>query len=965
MDTYDQLVSAFQRPPLEYGPLPFWFLNEVLEPERLTWQMQQMHAQHVDAVILHPRPGMVTEYLSPDFWKAIAACVDTARELGMRVWLYDEYPWASGIAGGRVPEANYDYVMKNMDLIANEVAGPQEIHWPLPRQVVSLTAAPVISSNTIDGSQIADLLPYVHDKQLAWQVPAGTWRIMAVFVRNGLTTFDDPYGVQRWADLTNPEGVDLFIKLTHEEYKARFGSEFGKTIWGVFTDEPPSTFPAWGVHVPERFRELKGYELSSILPFLWFDGGPRTAVARCDYFDVLSKCYEEAFFARIGRWCEQNNLELGGHLLLEENLVLNTRFMTHSFRQLRHLQIPGVDWIFPGTIPAYVPRFAASIAHDYGRQRSLCETYALAGWAKEMQWMRWQMQWEFVHGVNLLVPHAFFYSISDTVPIPPAPDNIGYRWYDCPPSMFYQQPYWRHYHCFADLTARSSYLLTRGTHVAQAAIFYPINSVWADFALSDGWLRGVHANALDMPGSWMTADKLEEGPAAVVTDSCYRSIIDGLREHNLDVDILDDDTLQRADIADSSLKVNQESFNVFILPAVHTISRATMTKLTEFWRQGGTIVALRSLPSASPEYGADDPQIAVLVEEIWGSAPAANLPERRASFYAGGLEPELEGVISRLTPGIIVSEKGIYSQQRHLPELELFYLVSMHPEACSAQVQLNQVGIPELLDPQTGRVAAISTFRYEGATTVIPLSFEPYGAVFIAMRQGRASASISATNLEQAVLEFVDGKPAVSGLVAEAGIPWAEVQLESGSVRLAGAPQAGLETMQGGDTWHFEVLPAPSEPLWHADMDRLELMIPYEGVPRQMRTGSWTVQGLPGFSGIGRYSQEIDIPAFWANKTLSLNLGEVKVAAKVFWDGQDIGERTWAPYTFVLGEVKPGKHLLVVEVANTLANYISVRHADSPLQWAHFSAAQLESGLLGPVRLSATQRVTLEPAAAF
>jgi hypothetical protein len=960
MDTFAQLVSAFQRPPVEHSPVPFWFLNEVLEPDRLAWQLGQMHEQHVDAVVLHPRPGMVTEYLSPDFWRAIEACVRTAKELGMHVWLYDEYPWASGIAGGRVPAASSDYVMKNMDLIANDVIGPNDLDWPLPRYIVSLSAAPVISTTVIDPERMVDLTPFVTAGHLRWHVPDGTWRIMAVIVRRGLTTFDDPYGTQFWADLTNPEGVELFMKLTHEEYLARFGSEFGKTIWGVFTDEPPSTFPAWGVNVPKRFRELKGYELSTILPLLWYDGGPRTAVARCDYFETVARCYEEAFFARTGAWCEEHGLELGGHLLLEENLILNTRFMTDAFRQLRHLQFPGIDWIFPGRIPAYVPKLAASIAHNYGRKRVLSETFALAGWAADMQWMRWQTQWEFVNGIDLLVPHAFFYSISDTVPIPPAPDNIGYRWYDCPPSMFYQQPYWRHYHCFADLEARSSYLLSRGTHVAQAAVYYPIESVWADFALSDGWLRGVHANALDVPGTWMTADKLEQGPAAVITDSCYRAIIDGLRERNLDVDIVDNDSVLRAEVSEGSLHFCQEQFQVLILPAVHTIRRTTLAKLAEFWRSGGVLIALRSLPNASPEYGANDPVIAQLVCEIWGPQPSSATIDRRAMLFSGGFKTELQGVISQLTPTIVINTESIYSQQRHLPDMDLYYLVSMHAEPVSAEVRIQCLGIPALWDPMTGQVQPVSVFRQEGHETIIPINFEPYGSVFISLRPGVPAVYVTSSNLRLVTLGVEGDRVIVRGVACEPGLPRATVKRGQQEYHLVGSAEVGIESLPMGETWKFETLSTPTDPWWHSDMDRLELMVPPAGVPAQLRTGSWSRQGLAGFSGIGRYSQTLEIPQKWVEKEVTLDLGQVRVACQVYLNGLLQGERTWAPYTFTLHGIKPGANELVVEVANTLANYISVRHADSPQQWAHFSDEKLDSGLLGPVRLDAAQRVELK-----
>lgn len=960
MTDLTSLEEQFRRPPLEHGPVPFWFLNEVLEPERLAWQLEQMHQQHVDAAVLHPRPGMVTEYLSEEFWEAIGVCLEKARELGMRVWFYDDYPWASGTAAGLVPRANAEYVMRNLDLLATDVQGPCDLSWPLPANLVSLTAAPARDGLRIDGEEIVDLRANVQGDRLVWRVPEGTWRVMAVARRRGLTTCGDPYGTQEWADLTNPEAMDLFIEITHEQYRKRFGETFGETAWAVFTDEPPSTFPALGATTLQKFRELHGYDLAPNLPLLWYEGGSRTAKVRCDYYDTLASQYEEAFFARCATWCEENELELGGHLLLEENLILNTRFMASTFRQLRHLSIPGIDWIFPGRIPSSVPKMAASIAHCYGRERVMSETYALAGWAADMQWMRWQMQWEFVHGVDLLVPHAFFYSISDTVPIPPAPDDIGYRWYDCPPSMFYRQPYWRHYHHFADLVTRTSYMLTRGTHVAQVAVFYPIESVWADYALGDGWLRGVHTNVLDLPGSWMTAAKLEQGPPAVVTDGRYRAIIEGLREHTVDCDVLDDDTIQRADIVQGALDTGNESFGLLVLPAVRTIRLETMRKIHRFWRDGGVVVALHCLPTRAvdgPEY---DGELRALVQEVWPSCKGAEPAASRAFLFDGGFEAELAGVLRLLEPNVQVADAGIDVQQRSLDGATLFYLTSRVDHALRTEVRFRAVGRPERWDPLTGERSPLWHYRVENGYTVLPLAFEPYDGYFVLIHEGEPGPRIVATNLDEPRLHVDEGRIVVEGLLPQGGAAWAEVALNGQVHRLEGMAFGSPTELDLGDTWRFSVLPFPKDPHWHDDMDRLDLMFPAEGVPEILHTGSWTEQGLPGLSGTGRYVQTFSLPVHLAGQELVLDLGRVKVAARVYLNGALVGDRLWAPYAFVLTDAQVGENELVVEVSNTLANYIAVRHADSDQHWAHPTSEELASGILGPVTLRVRPRAKLE-----
>jgi hypothetical protein len=55
-------------------------------------------------VFIHPRPGLVTEYLSDEWFELYRYSVDKARELGMKVWIYDENSYPSGFAGGHVPD---------------------------------------------------------------------------------------------------------------------------------------------------------------------------------------------------------------------------------------------------------------------------------------------------------------------------------------------------------------------------------------------------------------------------------------------------------------------------------------------------------------------------------------------------------------------------------------------------------------------------------------------------------------------------------------------------------------------------------------------------------------------------------------------------------------------------------------------------------------------------------------------
>lgn len=50
---------------------------------------------------------------------------------------------------------------------------------------------------------------------------------------------EDPwYNDQTYVDVLNKEAIEEFIRVTHERYYEVLGSEFGKSVPAIFTDEP-------------------------------------------------------------------------------------------------------------------------------------------------------------------------------------------------------------------------------------------------------------------------------------------------------------------------------------------------------------------------------------------------------------------------------------------------------------------------------------------------------------------------------------------------------------------------------------------------------------------------------------------------------------------------------------------------------------------------------------------------------
>src|SRR5690554_2962524 len=87
---------------LDCGPLSFWFLNHWLEEDELVRQIGELKKKGFAGFFMHPRGGLNIPYGSGQWYQWIELCVKEARRQGMEAWLYDEDPYPSGAAGGRV-----------------------------------------------------------------------------------------------------------------------------------------------------------------------------------------------------------------------------------------------------------------------------------------------------------------------------------------------------------------------------------------------------------------------------------------------------------------------------------------------------------------------------------------------------------------------------------------------------------------------------------------------------------------------------------------------------------------------------------------------------------------------------------------------------------------------------------------------------------------------------------------------
>ena len=98
------LRAIFADPPRQYSTGPLWVWNDMMTDEQVIGTLRDLASQQVKQAFVHPRPGLMTPYLSPEWFRLWKVALGEAERLDMNLWIYDENSYPSGFAGGWVPE---------------------------------------------------------------------------------------------------------------------------------------------------------------------------------------------------------------------------------------------------------------------------------------------------------------------------------------------------------------------------------------------------------------------------------------------------------------------------------------------------------------------------------------------------------------------------------------------------------------------------------------------------------------------------------------------------------------------------------------------------------------------------------------------------------------------------------------------------------------------------------------------
>ena len=946
-----------------------YFLNHRLDLDEIQWQMEEFASQGYHGVYAHARPGMLTPYMSDEWWQALDQIVDMCRRLGLEFWIWDEDYYPSGLCGGRVVWADPGLVARQLQFTVASAEGRQLDVDFAPGLLLKAYAMEVMDDGTL--GQPVDVTRFCGTRRQRWRSRQVVHRAYSPLINqvghpHWRTGFDDNRFALAWQaprparytvcaalvqnqtghhpDLLRPEGIRQFLELSYQPYADRYGHEMGELIQGAFTDEPSpgcDCFP-WTASFPQAFEADHGYDILDYLPHLALDLDDRTALVRHHYRLTQHRLQKACYIDQVGHWCRDHNIRFAGHLTRTEWFSLVAAWWPNELRCYQSMDIPSCDPLGASEgwsdAAAYHSgcKVASSAAHLFGKEQAGSDCLAVIGDEASLRDLKYHLDYQMALGINHFTVHGLSYSIDG-----PRKDEV-------PPSIFYQHTQWKHMSVLMDHVTRTAAELTGGRHLCELAVLYPSTSLACQIRPDIDW-------------------------RSLPDEAQIHALSEQLLSHQRDFDFIDEVTLQECIDEHGDIRT-PEPYATVLLPYSRFIDARSADALLRFARNGGRVTAVGCMPQALAD-DLDQPL------RDWADDSVELVPELGPDTLASLPGADVQGAGARdllLLRREKQREPRLFAFNRRESTFSGTIDGQQVTVAPRSSILLRASGpdsdIPSLA-PNAETVDLPNGWRVTFEPNQLPLAFwhasgaggdAPEGFVagpgFDLMRRENDPMGEGEGGVRYDCRLMLTGEVADARIVLEDSTVSGKWQLYVNGVPIGDWARAVVfdcrnlqaavgHALRGGSTPALNVVSVVATGAGRGlhEVPYLygsfvceyrygHLSFPFlEGTPPERQLDAllpWNALGYPTFSGAATYTRTLDLAEAG---DYVLDLGRVEDCAAVTVDGNPVAVLPWEPYRCMLYGLESGAHELQVEVTNPPAN--------------RNRAAGLTAGLLGPVKL--------------
>ena len=564
-------------------------------------------------------------------------------------------------------------------------------------EVLSAADASAEAEGAVQRRGCIDLTSKVSaDGKLNWQVPAGRW----VIQRFGYT----PTGAINAPSTKEGEGLecDKFTKAALDAHWDGFmkkvlkdvGPLAGKTLTTSLIDSYEVGGQNWSRDFRAEFQKRRGYDPVKFLPAFTGRIVESPAVTERFLWDerrTIADLFAENYFGHFAELCRQNGLLNA----IEPYTGPFEAMLSGAPADV----VMGEFWSGSSGHPSI--KLAASIAHVYGKTVVAAESFTAAPnagrWLNDPYSMKTLGDLVFAQGLNRYIFHRY------------AMQPWTNRW----PGMTMGQwgfhferteTWWNQGKPWIDYISRCEFLLQQGRSVNDAAYFI---------------------------GESAPVD-LRTGNPPLPAGYDYDAV-------NADV-LLHHATVKNGRVTLAS----GANYAVLILPPNDSdLTPKMLKKISELVHDGATVVGARPQHSPSLENFPDcDVQVKKIADKLWGKCDGKTVTENSYGkgrvvwgkplaeiFAAQKLSPDFEFT------GASTASKLVCGH-RVAGATEIYFVSNQRDRFDSVDCAFRVAGkIPELWHADSGEMEPAPIWREENGRTIVPLTFDPAGSVFVVFRQ--------------------------------------------------------------------------------------------------------------------------------------------------------------------------------------------------------------------------------------
>ena len=720
-----------------------------------------------------------------------------------------------------------------------------------------MTAVPngqddLAAAKAIAGTRPIDLTAKLGaNGELSWTPPPGRWTLLRI----GYTT------TARTNHPAPPEGEGLEVdKFDSEAVTSHLKNGLGKLLQDNRSVKHPSLSALhadsweagpqnWTAALPAEFKQRRGYDITPWLPCL--TGRIVGSIAESEAFlndfrTTLGDLYAEEHFGTFKRFARENGLELvsesyGGAL--------------DEFKINQYVDSPAVEFWAHDLYKGFVT--TTSAAHTMGKKVVMAEAFTsrppLGQWRELPSEMKTLGDGAYAAGVNRMVLHSYIHQPrSDFAP--------GFTHGRYGSHFGRLNSWWSLAPAWVDYLTRTQALLQRGRPVADILALYPER------------LQSEQRN-LDQPAP-----------------KGYQS------------DLLAPFQLASVKVENGMLILpSGQSYQVLLMPDRWTTSLDTLQQLARLKRAGAKFLG----PAPFAPQGLLDLTTSLadwneLVAEIWpANENSAPLPKEQlaAKLVVAGVPLDF-GVESRDVP-----EPDVRFFHRRDGKTDIYFVTNQTRTAFTATLKFRTTDrVPELWDPVNGTTKTASSWRIEGAHTLVDLTFADGDSIFVVFEKPAPERwPVAITHAGQ---PFADSLGLPNLPVGDYAIKWSDGKTETRTI----AAVAPASEIQG--TWQVAFQPNRGAP-------------PSIALEQLASLSEHRNPGVRYFAGSANYQIKFNVTAgsLKRGERQILDLGSVHDLAQVTLNGHAFPAQWRPPFRLaVTDHLKVGENTLSITIANRWTN---------------------------------------------